>query len=420
MAISGDQPDLAAADGTPVPALVGDDPLQLAFTVDVERTIWRLATPSVELEIAFDAGEVRVGEAVEELVEMEIELKRGARRDLFDFAKELFRDERVRIGVRAKSERGYLLMNGEAPASFKAEAVLVLPGMTTAEAFTAIAHACLRHFRLNEAGVMQRRAPEAVHQARVAIRRLRSAFSLFKSILADDETKSQRNFLRELSQLLGSARNLDVFLSSQEPKELPPKTIGFERLARERVDVYEKLSETLDEPGFARRLLDLVAWIECGRWRDATPAKHPKRLRPADRSDRSAHLAAPLGRAAKIRAASRQDVRLRTARSPDQGKEDALRERILRRALFGGLLAKALQAVRRASDALAGRSRRAQRYRNRQPPRAELELDGPSFETASAAALVSHADARLRTEAELLDDAVASFARLKETPVFWT
>ncbi|WP_318035164.1 CHAD domain-containing protein [Rhizobium ruizarguesonis] len=50
-----------------------------------------------------------------------------------------------------------------------------------------MAAASFRQFRLNEDILLLRRNSESLHQARVALRRLRSAFSQFKPLLKGDE-----------------------------------------------------------------------------------------------------------------------------------------------------------------------------------------------------------------------------------------
>ncbi|MGO7092975.1 CHAD domain-containing protein, partial [Rhizobium leguminosarum] len=64
---------------------------------------------------------------------------------------------------------------------------------------------------------------EALHQARVALRRLRSAFSLFKPLLMGDEPKRIQEELRWLAGVLGEARNLDVLLMKAKDSDLRAK-----------------------------------------------------------------------------------------------------------------------------------------------------------------------------------------------------
>ena len=55
--------------------------------------------------------------------------------------------------------------------------------------------------------------PEGVHQVRVGVRRLRSAFALFRDLLPDESLEGLRGELRWLGGELGPARDLDVFLT---------------------------------------------------------------------------------------------------------------------------------------------------------------------------------------------------------------
>ena len=58
--------------------------------------------------------------------------------------------------------------------------------MALSEGFAVIAQACIRQFRLNQSLLARNKSLEALLQARVALRRLRSAMSIFKDMLADD------------------------------------------------------------------------------------------------------------------------------------------------------------------------------------------------------------------------------------------
>jgi triphosphatase len=417
--ISDDYPDLRAAEGTPVPSLIGSEPLRLAFVMVIERTGWRLVTPNTELEVALDAGEIAAGGAVEKLTELELELKRGSRRDLFRFTKTLFEDESVRIGVRAKSERGYLLIEGKAATSFKAETIPLRPDMATAEAFAAIAHACFRQYALNEPNVMEARVPEALHQARVAIRRLRSAFSLFKSIVADAETRLQRAFLRELSQLLGQARNLDVLLSRQGPA-VSWASSHTQPFVAARENAYDTLIEILDAPAFAMRLIDLVAWIECGCWRrDSGKRQRKGRERPIEvtapcilqRHWDKLRKAEP--RVDNMSPAARHEVRInaKKLRYASEFFADLYIGDSSRRQhkLFVKRLARLQDDLGGLNDIETGDRLIAQLGVN------AGSIGGPGIVHPPAL----QADALPRTAAEILKDAAASFAQLTETPVFW-
>ena len=175
----------------------------------MERATWQLTTGRSEIEIALDDGKVMADGAEALIFEVELELKKGSATDLRD-RQGLAGVIPAKIGVLTKSDRGYALARRAMAGPFKAAPVALDREMSSADGFRAIARACLRQFRLNEPLVIGGRSAESVHQARVGIRRLRSAISLFKEILDDGELDTINTHLGDLSQQLGRARNLDV------------------------------------------------------------------------------------------------------------------------------------------------------------------------------------------------------------------
>src|ERR1017187_10777893 len=83
--------------------------------------------------------------------------------------------------------------------------------MSAGGAFTLIGRACLRHLVANEPATIRRDA-EALHQMRVALRRLRAAISLFSDAVSDDRINTIKTELRWLARELGPARDLDTLL----------------------------------------------------------------------------------------------------------------------------------------------------------------------------------------------------------------
>lgn len=290
--VAGDVPDLSRLpDDAPGDVVAAAGPLSPVFETEVERTVWRVTRGGSDLELALDEGVVRAGAATEALREIEIELKSGSLDDVFDLARELARAAPVRFGARSKSERGALLARGKRARPVKAEPIALAAGADAAQAFQAVARACIRHFRLNEAMVLDAREPEALHQARVAMRRLRSALALFRRVVAGEEADRMRAELRAVSRALGAARNLDVYLSRKIPDEAArnPGEPGLAELARwaeaDRRKAYDRVEGRLRSKRFRALMLDLVAFVECGAWlRDEA-------LAPA-RAQSAAHFAA--------------------------------------------------------------------------------------------------------------------------------
>ncbi|MFZ4539978.1 CHAD domain-containing protein [Propionivibrio sp.] len=106
-----------------------------------------------------------------------------------------------------------MLADGSFAQPVKAIGSLVTKDMSPVEAFRSIALSCLVQLQRNEAGAIFEKNPEYVHQARVAIRRLRSAFNLFSPVLAPAFVEDFSPRWRELARGLGSARDWDVFLT---------------------------------------------------------------------------------------------------------------------------------------------------------------------------------------------------------------
>ena len=274
--VSGPKPDRTALAETPLAEVLGSKArLKSLFTVAVERRLFEVEEGSSLIEVALDHGRIEksgAGSDAVPITELELELKHGTPSDLFALARALVGDASVRLGVRSKGERGYLLLDGRLGGVRKAEPLSLREDMTAAEAFKAIAHACLRHMRLNEDVLLDHRDPEALHQVRVSIRRLRSAFSLYGDLIRDAQSERLRADLKRLSEPLGRARNLDVFLTKTLPKERarhPDETglLGLERhLEARRTEAYAEVLATLNSDAWRQHVLDLVTWINAGPW----------------------------------------------------------------------------------------------------------------------------------------------------------
>ena len=248
---------------------------------EVERSIWLVAQDHSVVEVTLDQGKVTGGASESPLNEMEIELKQGSVASVIALAQQLGKSVPLRIGVLTKAERGFALADGPMAKAVKAGPVHVDPAMTVAEGFTAIFYACLRHFRLNEPMVVAARDAGSLHQARVAMRRLRASFSLFRPVLTDDRFEELREELRWFTGQLGEARNLDVFL-----EQLDEDHADRPRLMLDRYQAYSAIIETLGSQRFRDLMLTLVEWVELGQWRSGKKARRPLARVAGKRIDR--------------------------------------------------------------------------------------------------------------------------------------
>lgn len=272
------------ADAAPHPALLtatglpqlADDGIVSAlrplFATEVRRTRYLLRGDEWEVELALDRGEIRAGAATEPLCEAELELRRGTASDLFRIAGAFTAAVPARLLALSKSDRGHRLAAGARPLPCRAGAVPVTAEMDVAEGFQAIARGCLHQLLMNEEPLVAARDPEAVHQMRVALRRLRSAIRMFRSVVAGAELSALRDDMRWLLDQLGPARDGEVFLGDiLEPAlRAMPGRPGLDTLVddcRARRDGQMDMAVAAVTDGrFTHLLLALGAWVEGGDW----------------------------------------------------------------------------------------------------------------------------------------------------------
>lgn len=272
-AVAGEEPEPKTLSHTPVAKILSKrKPLKPVFETVVDRTTWTVTAGQSTVEVALDQGRVVAGGKSCDFAELELELKQGSAGDLFDVARKVGAQQRVKIGVVTKSERGYALAADKPTRAFKAESVELHRDMTSADAVRAIAHACLRQFRLNETVLIETRNVEALHEARVGMRRFRSALSLFKDLVADDALDRLKDGLRDLSHALGHARNLDVYLERAVLPEVhrdaeAPSVLAFlDHVRSLREQAYDDVAARLNDKKTRKLMIDLLAWIEAGPW----------------------------------------------------------------------------------------------------------------------------------------------------------
>lgn len=233
------------------------DSMVPAFEVQINRRTWIFKEGGSEIELVLDTGAVIAAGRQSAVHEIELELKQGVPGDLFSLARRLDAIVPVRLGILTKAERGYELL-GPVRGAFKAEPLSLDKAATVVEAFRAIALSCLRQYRLNETLLMEAPCAPALHQARVALRRLRSAFSIFKSMLNGEKAAYFKAELRDLSAVLGEARNLDVLC--EKPLPGPVKA----QIEEARTAAYAKVEKILAAARTRALMLDLVEWLSPG------------------------------------------------------------------------------------------------------------------------------------------------------------
>jgi len=273
--IVGAQPDLDAPNsGAHVPAKRRE--LRPLFTTLIQRSTALLQSPDgTEIVAALDKGEIHAcrSDASEPVSEIELRLKSGDPAALYDLALRLVELVPLRIEARSKAERGYRLIDRRAakPPVLHVAPTVLDSGATVEASMQRIGRQCLAGILGNEPAALAD-VPEAVHQMRVAVRRLRAALSAVKPMLPMDQFRWTDHELKWLGGALGPARNWDVFAHGLlEPvAEALPEERDLVRLSRaterKRSDAYRRAKHAILSQRYTVAMLRLARWFEARGW----------------------------------------------------------------------------------------------------------------------------------------------------------
>ena len=269
--IAGPAPDRDALARTPVAAMLAEAALSPVFTTRVERVIRLVRAGETLIEVALDRGGLSAGDRHAAVCELELELKAGEAQALFDLARTLARHAPLRLSLISKAERGYSLAAGDSTPEPRRRPVAFAPDATVGEALQAIGQAGLAQLCAALESLRERPAPEGVHRARVAVRRLRAMLKIFKPLARDDAARTLDAELAWLAGELDAARDLDVFIAEVWEGSAQGAIFegrdAFERgLHTARASAYLCMEAALESPRARDVLLEAAAWLEAGVW----------------------------------------------------------------------------------------------------------------------------------------------------------
>ena len=282
--ISGDTPDVKRIPDRRWRKLLAhggrDGKLTPVFTTEVERNRVPLQVDDSRIDLALDVGRIRANGREQPICEARLALVAGQPERLYQLALDLHDAVPFHIEHRDKVGRGYSLLADNGPSAVKASDVSFPADATIGEAFYVLAKAGFVHLCGNEEPVLRSGNPEAVHQMRVAVRRLRALLSAFRPVLDTDATQFLRTELTWLQRQLGPARDWDVFLhSTLEPliagvREEPSLEELRHAVENARHAAYAVARDTLRDRRYTRLLLRLQLWLDSVPWdrKSSSPA----------------------------------------------------------------------------------------------------------------------------------------------------
>ena len=224
------------------------------------------------IEIAFDRGTLAAGERAEATAEVELELLKGDKQALYALALELHEIAPLQVEIRSKAERAYALFTRQPPPWQKAKKLRFAPETTVDEGIAAVFESCFGHWMANEPAALDGRDPEGLHQMRVALRRMRSALTLFKSVLPAMQAGWLTKECQWISGALSSARSWDAFLQDVlAPLEATRPNDGALAALREQCEQararhYDIAREAIRSPRYTDLVLNFSRWLDQAAW----------------------------------------------------------------------------------------------------------------------------------------------------------
>lgn len=254
--------------------------LKPVFITDFSRNSRMLDFQGAQIELCMDQGEVRTELRSTPICELELELKSGTPRKLFELAKAILEIVPFELETVSKAEHGYRLLSGYTEHPVKGVAPPLSGTDTLAEVLKKLIWSCVQHFQNNLSGVtghgvMVNDDDEYLHQMRVALRRLRVVLRMAERVCADRTLAALSKDVSELCVALGRIREWDVFIS-QTVKPMRARIGGHAGLQvllaaceRQRQSCYAALRSEAQARELQRLLLCLAIWMNGTYWKKA-------------------------------------------------------------------------------------------------------------------------------------------------------
>jgi triphosphatase len=260
----------------------GSRPLQLLCEIRTSRRPHLVEVGPARAEVVLDETTIPVtdGNRPVRLRRVEVEVVDGAPEDLAAFVGELEAGAGLRPATLTKFEAGLLSMGLSAPAP---------PDLGPTDAggshsLGEVAFAALRkHFQTflrAEPGTRMGDDPEALHDMRVASRRIRAALSVFRQALPA-RSERLRQELGWIADGLGAVRDMDVQLERVQgwiqdgPAEAAGGSEIVDALQEMRGSARQELLKILDSPRYARFVESFAVMLRRGSLRAQPPAWRP-------------------------------------------------------------------------------------------------------------------------------------------------
>ena len=239
--LDGNALDLTMFDDVPALAVINRQArarLAPVFHTQVRRTKIDLSRDGTGFELVYDLGQIvcaKTGRKLAEISELETEIKSGPPRGMFAFLAKLNEKYELQQFATSKADRGYAQLRRAHALKPQKHGADVPPAHTDAYAVlhAAMSDALAQYFANNLNLIAEK--PEAIHQTRVAVRRMRAILRAFKHQIDYMDRKALNGELRWLQTKLGECRDWHVLRFDTAPKmrkRAPKAARELDRLAK--------------------------------------------------------------------------------------------------------------------------------------------------------------------------------------------
>jgi triphosphatase len=243
------------------------------FVTDFTRNSRMLDFQGAQIELCMDQGEVRTEQHSVPICELELELKSGEPRLLFELALEILEVVPFELETVSKAEQGYRLLSGYAVQPVKGVAPVFARTDTLTDVLKTLIWSCLQYFQGNLSGAMGSDDDEYLHQMRVALRRLRVVLRMAEKVRADEQLAGLYKDVSDLCVALGRIREWDVFIAGtlQPMRARMAGHAGLQALLaaseRQRAACYAELRGAAQAREMQRLLLRFSIWMNGDYWK---------------------------------------------------------------------------------------------------------------------------------------------------------
>ena len=271
-------PDIAVFDGSvagvDLGGLLGGEPLQLLFTVDVVRRQRQLQiTPTTRVEMAVDFGRVLAAGKEMPVAEVEFEMISGSIADLLQFLAELSVRLPFFVAFKSKFRRGVDLLLDVNELEDPADEIVLPQDQPVADAMYSLlaGHigALLQEQRRLDSNSLSDRA--GTQPFRRLLHAVRFWLAFAKPVLKQEDYERYQQLAGKLIEPFDELYQVDALLDdwleiSRQPSPLPGSTWLDKKLAERRQELVQRISADKQSGVYTRALFALWAWAAAHPW----------------------------------------------------------------------------------------------------------------------------------------------------------